>query len=471
MRPSFPSFFPVSSLRCVAASLLLSILMVPALASPTSGERLQDSVRELNRLRFEIEEERTPLVRELETLRRELGERRSTLRDLRSVRDSRTIDLETLEDQVRGWREQLQFSRSLLDEFARGLEDAIPAAEWQVHGSIVTDYHRAVDDAAGDLAPHLEAGHQLLAAALKRIETRRGGLSFSGESIFRGGTVESGTLFLFGPVAYFLTDDGERGGLLDRPTGLQARIAYEHPRLTRALRNLAAAREAVIDVDPTLGRAVAMEGARESYLQRIAKGGVWIFPILLFGVVAAITAIGKAIQIYTIRLPEPARVDAMVRALKRGDTARAREMAHLSAPPARSVLSAAVEHAREPRDMIEEALFEQVLLQRPGLERFLPLIAVTAATAPLLGLLGTVTGMIHTFQNITLFGTGDARLLSSGISEALVTTEFGLMVAIPSLLLHALLSRKSQGILSEMEHLATSLINGLSSPARGPDPE
>ena len=65
------------------------------------------------------------------------------------------------------------------------------------------------------------------------------------------------------------------------------------------------------------------------------------------------------------------------------------------------------------------------------------MLSVSAAAAPLLGLLGTVTGMIHTFRLITMFGTGDARLLSGGISEALVTTEAGLMVAIPALLIHA----------------------------------
>lgn len=471
MKPRFLQPSLATLFRGLVVSLLLTGLIGPAVATPLPEERLREGVRELNQLRLKIEEERLPLVRELETLRRELAGQRSRLRELRSVRDSRSIDLETLDDQVRRWQEQLQFSRSLLDEFARGLEDTLSAAEWPIYGPMVTDYHRAVDEADGDLARHLDVGRNLVTGARKRLEHRTGGVSFEGEAIFRGGMAKEGTFYLFGPVEYFLSVDGERGGLLDRPTGLQARLAYEHPRLTRALRDLAAAREGVVDIDPTLGRAVAVAGARESYLQRIAKGGVWIFPILLFGIVAAITAIAKAIQIYTIRLPEHSRVDALIRCLKKGDTARARAMVQSAPSPARSVLGAAVDHASEPRDMVEEALFEQVLLHRPRLERFLPLIAVTAATAPLLGLLGTVTGMIHTFQNITLFGTGDARLLSSGISEALVTTEFGLMVAIPSLLLHALLSRKTQGILSEMEHLATALINGLSSPGRDSDPE
>ena len=98
---------------------------------------------------------------------------------------------------------------------------------------------------------------------------------------------------------------------------------------------------------------------------------------------------------------------------------------------------------------------------RPKLERFLPFIALTAAAAPLLGLLGTVTGMIDTFNLITIFGTGDAKSLSSGISEALITTALGLIVAIPALILHGLLSRMARKKIDEMEQTAVSFINGV----------
>jgi biopolymer transport protein ExbB len=70
--------------------------------------------------------------------------------------------------------------------------------------------------------------------------------------------------------------------------------------------------------------------------------------------------------------------------------------------------------------------------------------------------------MINTFKLITIFGTGDAKQLSSGISEALVTTEFGLIVAIPSLIMHALLNRRAQSIMANMERMAVAFVNGLS---------
>ena len=121
-----------------------------------------------------------------------------------------------------------------------------------------------------------------------------------------------------------------------------------------------------------------------------------------------------------------------------------------------------IKHSHEPRELIEEILYESILDAKPKFGMMLPVIATTAAIAPLLGLLGTVTGMINTFNLITLFGTGDARMLSSGISEALVTTEFGLIVAIPALIIHALLSRRIKTILSDMEKYALIFSNGLS---------
>ena len=88
----------------------------------------------------------------------------------------------------------------------------------------------------------------------------------------------------------------------------------------------------------------------------------------------------------------------------------------------------------------------------------LPHTSIVAAIAPLLGLLGTVIGIIETFQSITLFGTGDPRLMSGGISLALVTTVMGLVVAIPLLLLHSLLSAKSNRIVQILDEKSMAIV-------------
>jgi len=104
-----------------------------------------------------------------------------------------------------------------------------------------------------------------------------------------------------------------------------------------------------------------------------------------------------------------------------------------------------------------------VLTTIPVLRRYLGALAVFGAVAPLLGLLGTVTGMIHTFQLVTIFGTGDAKMLSGGISEALVTTETGLAIAIPVLLVHAFLARRVDNMAGRLEHSVVEFVDALES--------
>jgi biopolymer transport protein ExbB len=94
------------------------------------------------------------------------------------------------------------------------------------------------------------------------------------------------------------------------------------------------------------------------------------------------------------------------------------------------------------------------------LNRGLPTVAVLAAVSPLLGLLGTVTGMIETFQSITLFGTGDPKLMSGGISQALITTQLGLAVAIPLVLFHSLLAGRVNRLVEKLGKFCSDLVTG-----------
>jgi biopolymer transport protein ExbB len=109
-------------------------------------------------------------------------------------------------------------------------------------------------------------------------------------------------------------------------------------------------------------------------------------------------------------------------------------------------------------ETLELKLDEAIMRESASLDKLLWVIKVVSVVAPLMGLLGTVTGMIRTFQAITLFGTGDPKMMASGISEALVTTMLGLYVAIPMVLLHALVSNTSKGVVEVLEEQAAGLI-------------
>jgi biopolymer transport protein ExbB len=163
--------------------------------------------------------------------------------------------------------------------------------------------------------------------------------------------------------------------------------------------------------------------------------------------------------------PSQKKIDRVLDALARGDFDEAKAKVRDIRGPTGSMLEAGVKYVRETRALVEEVMFEKILETRLRLQSYLPFVAIIAAAAPLMGLLGTVVGIINTFKMITLFGTGDPKTLSAGISEALITTEFGLIVAIPSLLLHAYLSRKARNLVDGMEKTAVGFANRLSTRA------
>jgi biopolymer transport protein ExbB len=111
--------------------------------------------------------------------------------------------------------------------------------------------------------------------------------------------------------------------------------------------------------------------------------------------------------------------------------------------------------------VIEDAVQEALLHHTPAFQARLAFIGLCAAVAPLLGLLGTVTGMITTFKMVTLFGTSDPKVMAGGISEALITTEGGLYVAIPSLLLRGVLGSFAEASLGKLESGAISVVLGI----------
>jgi biopolymer transport protein ExbB len=204
---------------------------------------------------------------------------------------------------------------------------------------------------------------------------------------------------------------------------------------------------ASVAIDPTAGQTLQLLVQIPNLRERIAQGGVVGYLILVLAAVAyalggyrfvELSLIGKRIQTQ-LQSPVPQLDNPLGRVLAQLDqtTTNDEEALYLT---------------------VEEALTGE----QTHLERGLTFLKLVAAIAPMLGLLGTVTGMIKTFQAIALYGSGDPKLMSGGISEALVTTVEGLVTAIPILLLHSLLIGKSQNLGNLLEaHASTALARRL----------
>ncbi len=191
-----------------------------------------------------------------------------------------------------------------------------------------------------------------------------------------------------------------------------------------------------------------------SFTDTVNKGGVIAWIILFLGLFATMFLLERVIYL-KIKAKNPDKVAELLL----NERIKGKDAEKMGAFG--KVAAAVYKNRKKEREVLEEIAKETILNEIPGLERFFAVSSVVAVTAPLLGLLGTVTGMISTFEVITVFGTGDPKILSGGISEALITTEFGLAVAVPVLIVHSLLSRWSERISDSMERGALFMINKL----------
>lgn len=453
---------------------LASALICPAhaqsfqSASEQAKKDLSEALNQLNEVRGKIAAEKIPLIREVTRLEDEVKQKEDELNRLRRLRDNKDLSLNRLRKRVEGLKAQNEYTASLLDQFVTAFETRIDFSETQIYSE------KAKTARMSMLEPDLSQTDlflqqlEVIASALDRMEELVGGYTFLGEAKASDGEILEGSFAVFGPTVYFASTDGSISGVtVDQVNSSVPAVANLGDSFT-GITSFIEDKTGNIPLDPTLGKALKIEESKETIGQHIEKGGAVGIVIISLGAVCLIIGLIKLYEITSFKTPKSSEVQAVLSQIESGDTEKAAIAAAQISGVGGELLQTGVEFMEEKRGTLEEILYEKILGVRPKLERFLPFMALTAAAAPLLGLLGTVTGMINTFKLITVFGTGDAKSLSSGISEALVTTELGLIVAIPSLILHGLLSRMAKQKLGDMEQTAVGFINGVVA-ARGND--
>ena len=193
---------------------------------------------------------------------------------------------------------------------------------------------------------------------------------------------------------------------------------------------------------PSGGALLANLIQNPSLLERIDQGGLIGYIILAIGAITLIFAIYKYVVLYLMSRD----VTEQLGSDKLGDN------------PLGRVLKVGQTHMKDQLDRLELKLAEAIMSERPSIERGISFLKIVSVVAPLAGLLGTVTGMIITFQQITLFGTGDPKIMAGGISQALVTTVLGLVVAIPTTLAHSFLQSSARSVVEVLEEQATGIV-------------
>ena len=278
-----------------------------------------------------------------------------------------------------------------------------------------------------------------------------------------GGAIETGEVLRLGLFGAYYTSDLESGFLLaptevgGKPEGRAVGLSAEQQGAIAAM-VASPSSGGMVPVDVTGGAGLAALDVGDSFLEWFEKGGVFMWPIAIVAALALLMVLERAVVLALKTRGIDKNVRAVVSLIEAGRTEEALRAASRIGGPIGSVLEAALVHSDRDRSVMEDAVQESLLHVQPQLTARLSFIALCAAVAPLMGLLGTVTGMILTFNQVTIFGTSDPRFMAGGISVALITTQGGLYLAIPCLLSRGILGAFADSALGKIETGAMSVV-------------
>jgi biopolymer transport protein ExbB len=438
---------PAGFRRIVTSVLLVALCSVSSNAIADLDDVVEQLVQDILASQSELSAVQATISQERGALSDQVREAQDRVLDLREravaarrLADEDTLTLNQLESRLESWREQSLFQGRLLA------------------GYLVRSGGRSAADSGGiDLSSDLQVLASLVDGQAGRLYPDWANKRL----VLPNGEVEDSDLLAIGPVQWFRLSDSQ-AGLVRTDQGVTRTSVEFDGAAQSGIESLFLDSSGVVTFDPTLSRALLLAQNQETLLQHLSKGGIWVIPILLFAIVATSVSVLKAIFVYRLPTPLPLLAERAKSALVDSGGGVKTLLDQVSGPQGELLHVALSEGTTAER---EDRLFTVLLEQRNLLERWLGAIALTASVSPLLGLLGTVSGMITTFRLMTLFGAGDPGAVSSGISEALVTTELGLVVAIPALLAHALLSRKVKAYFAQLENDAVNLSRLMVEPA------
>jgi len=426
---------------------------IPAALKQAEND-LKQAIADLEKTRQAIATEKPKLTEDFRKIEKELLEKRRLVRIARLSKEDRAQELRQLQTDLSTRRQDANYLSSLLKDHAlKTTTLSRPGSpNLKINPTIIA---AEMDNPSSALQERLA----ILDSSVTHVEELLGGSTAPGKAADPSGNISEGTFAALGPISYFLSDDKSSGG--DVIPSKTAEIPHYIPGNESKVSSLISGTSTTLPLDPTGGNARAMDEIDGGFIDMVNKGGLWVWPIMFLALLSLAFGLVKLAQFSRFREPTDAWVTAILAALRTGDRDKALQLASERNHPAGVVLAKLITVSENSTDLVEETLYEQLMSVQSKASSLLSVIAITAATSPLLGLLGTVSGMIATFNLITLFGSGDPKPLAGGISEALITTLFGLVVAIPALILHAFLSRRAQGIVQTTERLGLSFVNGL----------
>ena len=428
-------------------------------AAVAAKKELESALQRDLESRKAVEQDKSAITRLIDDLR---GENKALQQKIEAVNQR----LFVLDTENKALEQQAQQDKTELDE----LSGAVRVAAGNLNAILKASMYTAGDPARRKkLEPILDTNRfpgiddmEIISNLFLEESGFTGGIELKPMSFVTdtGETVQGDVLILGGFTAAYRL--GERTGFLNyssENSQLYALSALPSRHIRKNINRYMNGESDSVAIDISRGGALRQITHKLSFKDQVKKGGMLVWPILALGLFAVFIGIERTFFLGRVHANTDKVMGTVNQLAAKGMWKECDAMVGAKKIPVYNVLRSGLGARNENRETLESILQESILKELPRLERFLPALNIMGAIAPLIGLLGTVTGMISTFHVITLYGTGDPRMMSGGISTALVTTMMGLGVAIPIMLLYTFLCRQVEHVIGDMEEKAVALTN------------
>jgi biopolymer transport protein ExbB len=453
----------MTSLRLPASLLLLAAAALAQDTAPgetmshlsrTAEEQLAGSIRELNRLREQVAAEKLPLAQQLTAAEEQVSKLRREHDDATRLVDSGNLEIATLKAEITVRKDELDYVGNLLDEYARTFETTVHVSELQYCGEAVLAAKSAGEN---DTLTREEKYAQQLSftgVSLDRLFDVVGGMRFPGVGVDPMGKVEEGQFAIIGPVALFRATSGMAGLVAPQSGSDKPLIRPLEGALQAGLGSLVESGQGLLPLDPSRGGALRDLVQKTNLIHIFEKGGPIMWPLLVASILALATVLERTFFLLREkRRRDPKAQEQLFAQVEAGDIEGAIATSQGSQDFVVKTMGYALEHKQK---SLSNALMYAQAQELKRFSRGTSVLDTVITLAPLLGLLGTVTGMMGSFS---LIGgdLGAPGAITGGIAEALIATAFGLGIAITALLPFNVLNTKAEEARHEIESAGSQL--------------
>jgi len=449
-KPSAPEPAPTPSILPTAPPKATDVL---ATASTKARADLDAALKELTATREKISSEKLPLSKKLSLAEDDLALARKELDLAQRARDMKNLDQSSLKAEIKQREEENTYMLNLLNEFGRNFgEKSIHISERSGHREKLDLAKATHENSNASHEDKYKASFRVVDAALTRIGDLLGGHSYPGVALDAQGGLVEGKFAQIGPMVLFSSADGSVAGWASEAKGSKETVlkGAEHSKIFGpAFASLMAGGEAVIASDFTMGQALRNYGNKNSIIRTFIHGGPIMWPLLFAAIVAGVVSLERTLFIVSEkRRQNPEQVEKIFTLVESGNQPAAIQVANASTDFVARVLGFALANANL---SISQAISKASALELKRFSRGLPILDTIITAAPLLGLLGTVTGMMNTFSMMGGDELGAPAAITGGIAEGLIATAFGLLVAITCLFPNNYLNARIESAQHEME--------------------